>query len=241
MYKRLCGKNGIPNLVSYGHTKELNFIVLELLGPSIAQLFKNFETFSLSTVCKLGIQILNGLEALHHQRVVHCDLKPENVAVGCMDPTKIYLFDFGLSKIMPDDLQSPIQTNKMTGSLMFMSDGAHNGIVSYRNDIESLGYLLAYWKKGKLPWDFDFLNLEPKDTPMIALNKAHQLKLTKSGELLDSLPPQIAGILKASNEMTHTEKPNFSKLMEILLFDLVEVRKFDWEDDEEEKENVSTA
>lgn len=166
----------------------------------------------------MGVQILDSLEALHDEQIVHCDIKPENVAIGHANRLKIYLFDFGLSKIMPDDLQVPLQTNKLTGSILFMSNGAHEGIISYRNDIESLAYVLTYWKNGQLPWGFDFLNIQPTDTRLMLLHRTHQLKLEKNDELLNSLPPQIAGVLKASSEMSHTEKPNFSKLKEILVF-----------------------
>ena len=40
------------------------------------------QKFSLKTVCLIGIQVLEGLEKLHHIGYVHNDLKLDNILVG---------------------------------------------------------------------------------------------------------------------------------------------------------------
>ena len=50
---------GIPIVKSYGCSADSNVLVMELLGPSLDQLLKKYNIFSLKTVCKLAIQIVN--------------------------------------------------------------------------------------------------------------------------------------------------------------------------------------
>ena len=68
-----------------------------------------------------------------------------------------YIIDFGLSKKYRDTktLQHiPYRENKtLTGSARYASVGAHLGVEeSRRNDLEGIGYMLAYFLRGWLPW-----------------------------------------------------------------------------------------
>jgi casein kinase I family protein HRR25 len=42
------------------------------------------------------------LERIHKKGVVHRDLKPENILLGLDDESKVYVVDFGISKIFRD-------------------------------------------------------------------------------------------------------------------------------------------
>lgn len=170
-------------------------------------------------MCRLGAQILDGLNVLHNEHIVHCDLKPENFAIGLEDPSRIYLIDFGLSKTMPENVQTLV-TGKICGSLTYMSSNAHQGIISFQNDIESLAYVLAHLKNGSLPWDLDTLPIKSTDTFDTLLPQVSQLKLNKLMDLLETLPDQIGGILRTSMEMSHNKKPDFKKLKQIILYGL---------------------
>ncbi|KAI9838610.1 MAG: hypothetical protein M1819_004924 [Sarea resinae] len=48
-------------------------------------------------------QILSALEYLHHMKVTHRDIKPDNILIACNDPFHVKLSDFGLSKAVNDD------------------------------------------------------------------------------------------------------------------------------------------
>ncbi|KAG0640822.1 kinase-like domain-containing protein [Tuber brumale] len=50
------------------------------------------------TVRNISAQILEGLEAMHHQKMAHRDLKPANIFVVSMSPVWVKLGDFGISK-----------------------------------------------------------------------------------------------------------------------------------------------
>lgn len=90
--------------------------------------------------------MLDRLEVLHTANIVHADIKPENVTVGMKNRAELYLIDFGLSRtiINADELSEPMKTAVIISAMIFVSIGAHEGIVSFRNDIESLAYMLLF-------------------------------------------------------------------------------------------------
>lgn len=53
--------------------------------------------FSLRTTLQVAVQMLDVLEFVHGQRVIHRDLKPDNMMTGRGD-RRVFLVDFGLAK-----------------------------------------------------------------------------------------------------------------------------------------------
>lgn len=219
VYRKLKGMVGFPKSIANGSTADHYFIAVELLGPSLMTFFKSHgESFGLSTVLKIGIQILDRLEILHTKNIVHGDLKPENVVVGYNDSSKLYLIDFGLSTEIEnaDELRVPFRIDSVRGTLKYMSVGAHQGIVAFQNDIESLGYLLVFLLSGKMPWDAEKLvkvckNLDDKTIygKTLALKNAID-------EYLQSWPEPIQKFLRVSRNIGHLKRPNYNSLREIL-------------------------
>lgn len=56
-------------------------LIFEKLDMSMFDLLKlaNFQGFTMNVIAKFGIHILNGLSILKSAKIVHCDLKPENI------------------------------------------------------------------------------------------------------------------------------------------------------------------
>lgn len=74
-------------------------ITFELLSMNLYELVKKnkFQGFSLQLVRKFAHSILQCLDALHKNRIIHCDMKPENILLKQQGRSGIKVIDFGSS------------------------------------------------------------------------------------------------------------------------------------------------
>ncbi|TVU34171.1 hypothetical protein EJB05_16001 [Eragrostis curvula] len=142
IYGILQGGTGIPNVKWFGVEGDYNILVMDLLGPSLEDLFGFCSRkLSLKTVLMLADQMINRVEYVHNKSFLHRDIKPDN-------------FLMGLGKRANQASHFSSWENKnLTGTARYASVNTHLGIEqSRRDDLESLGYVLMYFLKGSLPW-----------------------------------------------------------------------------------------
>jgi casein kinase 1 alpha len=67
----------------YGQEREYNVLVMDLLGPSLEDLF-NFcsRRFTIKTVLMLADQMIGRIEYVHCKSFIHRDIKPDNFLMG---------------------------------------------------------------------------------------------------------------------------------------------------------------
>jgi casein kinase 1 len=86
LYNLLKGAVGIPEVKWYGVEGDYNVMVMDLLGPSLEDLFCFCgRQFSVQTVSLLGHQLVTRLEYLHNKNYLHRDIKPDNFLAGLSD------------------------------------------------------------------------------------------------------------------------------------------------------------
>uniref|UniRef100_A0A915D8G3 non-specific serine/threonine protein kinase n=1 Tax=Ditylenchus dipsaci TaxID=166011 RepID=A0A915D8G3_9BILA len=145
VYKILQGGVGIPHIRFYGVEREYHCLVMDLLGPSLEDLF-NFcsRRFTMKTVLMLADQMIGRIEYMHVKNFIHRDIKPDNFLMGIgRHCNKLFIIDFGLAKKYRDSrtrIHIPYRDNKnLTGTARYASINAHMGIEqSRRDDMESL-------------------------------------------------------------------------------------------------------
>lgn len=159
LLKIIQGAPGIPNVYWAGTDKEYNAMVLDLLGPSLEDLFNVCgRKFNLKSTLMIADQMLNRIEYLHNKNFLHRDVKPDNFLIGTSKRSSlIYLIDFGLAKKYKDARSNkhiPYREGKsLTGTARYASVNTHAGIEQgRRDDLESIGYVLMYFLRGSLPW-----------------------------------------------------------------------------------------
>ncbi|KAL5203151.1 hypothetical protein ABZP36_014103 [Zizania latifolia] len=157
LYRILQGGTGIPNVKWFGVEGDYNVLVMDLLGPSLEDLFSFCNRkLSLKTVLMLADQMINRVEFFHSKSFLHRDIKPDNFLMGLgKRANQVYVIDFGLAKKYRDTSTHqhiPYRENKnLTGTARYASVNTHLGIEqSRRDDMESLGYVLMYFLRGRL-------------------------------------------------------------------------------------------
>ena len=203
----------IPKLLWKGKQGIYFILIMDLLGPSLGTLKKKCKgKFSLATTLKISIQLLNILEQIHDKRVIIRYLKPDNMVLGLNENKNfVYLIDFGTAKFYikkGEHIKYDDDKYFIKGNRDFISINYHNRIeVSRRDDIESLGYNLVNFMKGKLPWN----NLN--DSKLILQKKTD----TSSDELCEGLPVEFKEFIDYARKLEFKERPNYSYLNQLLI------------------------
>jgi len=218
-YKVMQGGVGIPLVRYYGTEGEYNVMVMELLGPSLEDLF-NFcnRKLSLKTVLLLADQLISRIEFIHGKNFIHRDMKPDNFLMGLgKKGNLVYVIDFGLAKKFRDQRTHqhiPYREHKnLTGTARYTSINTHLGIEqSRRDDMEALGYILIYFLNGTLPWQ----GLRAK-TKAQKYEKISEKKLsTPVEELCKGAPAEFATYQNYVRSLRFEEKPDYAYLRQLI-------------------------
>ena len=96
---------GIPRALYFEKQKESNVMVMDLLGPSLEDLFSYCKNrFSLKTVCMLAEEMILRVEYMHKMGFIHRDIKPDNIMLASPhDLMNLVHIDFGLSRVMDEE------------------------------------------------------------------------------------------------------------------------------------------
>jgi len=213
LYKILAGGAGVPKVHWYGMEGDIYVMVLDLLGPSLEDLF-NFcsNRLSLKTVLMLGDQMLDRIEFVHARNFLHRDIKPENFLMGLGAKEKqLHVIDFGLAKKYRDGkagLHIPFKENRsLVGTARYASINTHLGSEQgRRDDLETIGYVMMYFNRGNLPWQ----GLKG-DTKAEKYRKIMDRKLATPSEVLcRNFPPEFMTYLKWCRGLRFDDRPDYA-------------------------------
>lgn len=237
-YKHLQGCDGIPNAYYFGQEGLHLILVIDLLGPSLEDLFDWCgRRFSVKTVVQVAIQMLSLIEEVHRHDLIYRDIKPDNFLIGRQgfpDENKVHLIDFGMAKQYRDPRTKqhiPYREKKsLSGTARYMSINTHLGREQLRrDDLEALGHVFFYFLRGQLPWQ----GLKAPTNKQKYEKIGDKKRTTSAALLCEGLPPQFADYLDAVRLLPFEAEPAYEEYRMLLLSALDDMGvscddDFDW-------------
>ena len=238
LYDKLQGQPGFATVHWYGVEGEFKVLIIDLMGPSLNDLFEFCDRrFKSTTIMWLGTQMLSRIEAMHKCEFLHRDIKPENFLIGNSKKVNIvYAIDFGLSKRYIDPKTGNHlehrKTKILTGTTRYCSVNAHKKFQqSRKDDLIGIGHILIYfYNNGWLPW------MEAEESEGKKQKDYCKLKETFSMETLTKDCPQpIKSYMDYVDSLDFEQKPDYNFLKS--LFDtylkqtkfVLEEDNWDWD------------
>ncbi|XP_059215391.1 serine/threonine-protein kinase VRK1-like [Centropristis striata] len=197
------------------------FMAMDRLGTDLQKICdQSGGRLKKNTVLQLGQTLVDILEYIHDNEYVHADIKAANLMLGCRDPDKVYLADYGLSyRFCPDGVHKEYKENPKkghNGTIEYTSLDAHKGLApSRRGDLQILGFCLLHWLCGSLPWDKVLKNPTQVQEAKARLmdNLPHSVQqLSVSGASTD----EVAAFLSYVETLDYQEKPNYQHVKQLL-------------------------
>jgi PAS domain S-box-containing protein len=157
----------------------LALVMADIGGVSLAQEM-NKKAYSLGDFFHIAIQIVQTLEGLAQNRIIHKDIKPQNILIN-PETREVKLIDFSISSLLPRENQEIKNPNVLEGTLAYMSPeqtGRMNRGIDYRTDFYSLGVTLYELLTGQLPFisndpmELVHCHIAKNPTPPIELSSA---------------------------------------------------------------------
>ena len=160
---KLSDINFFPKLYNFNYEANIEFLGMSLMGPDLLKVVNFYENkyFEKNTIKYIGLSLINILEYLHYNKIIHRDIKRENIALGIyennnlLNKNNLYLIDFGEADYIGKNFFANLNKDYFKkGTKHFMSINTHlRGDPCPEDDIESLIYCLLYLSEKGLPWD----------------------------------------------------------------------------------------
>lgn len=207
-------------------------MAFELLGPSLEDLFNYCgRIFSLKTVLMLADQIISRVQCIHSKDLIHQDIKPDNFVMGRgKNGNCVYIIDLGLAAPFSRGGTAPVAqglADGMLGTATFASlnghrchcrctwrwfliakPANHSLAQSQRDDMESLGYMILYFLKGRLPWH-TVKRKSKQQTYRQIMDRKISISLD---ELCSDTPEEIKKYMKYVRTLNFEDKPDYSRI-----------------------------
>ncbi|KAJ7285976.1 CK1/CK1/CK1-G protein kinase [Mycena rebaudengoi] len=219
-YRILAGCTGIPQIYHFGQEGLHNILVIDLLGPSLEDLFDMCgRKFSIKTVCMAARQMLSRVQTIHEKNLIYRDIKPDNFLIG-RPATKganvVHVVDFGMAKQYRDPKTKqhiPYRERKsLSGTARYMSINTHLGREqSRRDDLEALGHVFMYFLRGSLPWQ----GLKAATNKQKYEKIGEKKQTTPIKELCEGFPEEFGIYLNYVRKLGFEEAPDYDFLREL--------------------------
>ncbi|HEU5157962.1 MAG TPA: serine/threonine-protein kinase [Streptosporangiaceae bacterium] len=138
----------VVRILETGRADDRDFEVIEYAPAGNLRALIPATGLEPSQVAEMAAQLAAGLDCLHRAGIVHRDLKPENVLVASLDPPRLVITDFGLSKVIEQSMVFASSSR----TLAYAAPESLSGQVSPARDWWSLGMIVRELVTGRPPF-----------------------------------------------------------------------------------------
>ncbi len=139
----------IVRILDFGVENNLPFLVMSYAPHgTLRQRHPKGTCLSLDTIVGYVKQIADALQYAHNQRVIHRDVKPENMLLGRNE--EVLLSDFGLAVVAQSS--SGDKTRDISGTIVYMAPEQARGKPEPASDQYSLAVIVYEWLCGTRPF-----------------------------------------------------------------------------------------
>lgn len=146
---RLAAKLDHPNILPVKNADFIDgqFVIVTPLGErTLAD--RLAKRISLVKALDYADQLLAAVAFAHEHRIIHCDVKPENLIL--FSDNRLRLSDFGIAKVALKTIRA-----SGSGTVGYIAPEQAMGKPSFRSDVFSAGLVIFRMLAGKLPeWPF---------------------------------------------------------------------------------------
>lgn len=181
-----------PNIVKvldYGEYENMPYLVMEFItGGSLKA--KMGKPIPYAEAAAMLVPLARALHHAHQQRIVHRDVKPENILIN--DSNQPMLSDFGILKFVDvEESQGLTGTGRIVGTPAYMSPEQIRGReVDGRTDMYSLGIVFFEMVTGRKPYN--------ANTPIeLSMQHLHD-PIPKAKQFVRDLPLEVDQIIAKS-------------------------------------------
>ncbi|GMS90411.1 hypothetical protein PENTCL1PPCAC_12586, partial [Pristionchus entomophagus] len=209
--KKLQNSRHVTKFYSSGVQSNYSFVVMSLLGTELADLRRRCpgRRMAHSSVLRIAIQAVEGIEDMHKAGFIHRDLKPTNLAMGHKLKRIVYVFDFGLARqILVADkenggkltLREPRKKVPFRGTVRYCSINVHLAKeLGRHDDLWGILYSMIELATGTLPWK----GAMRKDAEKIKANATEK-------QLFRGVPRSLLFMYKQLVPLQYADEPNYS-------------------------------
>ncbi len=146
----------IIRLLDYGVQEQTPFLVMEFApGGTLRKLHPKGEQLPLSIVVEYVQQVAEALQYAHNERLIHRDVKPDNLLLGRHG--EVLLSDFGIALLAHSSRSQ--RTEDIVGTVSYMAPEQIQGHPCQASDQYALGVIAYEWLSGTRPFSGSFVEI----------------------------------------------------------------------------------
>ena len=217
----LCDCEHVVRYISFFEDEDFSYLVLELMEGNLEEFFDEYTIATAEVTC-LCKDVVMGLQFLHEQKILHRDLKPQNILYKLHPKLCLKIADFGLSRTVDSKCTTVYGTVAGTRCWIapeVLKSKKHVLPISFAqaSDVFSCGILLHYILSGQ-KHPFNPTDCANKSELEVSNETEANIMNDKMDGWDNSLCPEATHLVKKMLESNKMDRPSAAEALEHPLF-----------------------